>query len=214
MRDNPVRISKGMAPNILTCYREMERVRHYFFNSTKPITCNTNYERLRYKAKVSFDEGEEIKKSSDKNETFKRTFKDKLEETVCYFTDGSKQDNYSFVGFAYLRGTDKIICRERTCKFASTFSGGTMAILSVLDDIYQRKEREFNIFPDAKSVLLALNSLSNLKNKSPLILEAKEKLCEIEQLGREINFWWIPAHTGIEMNETVDGAAKESVRRG
>jgi hypothetical protein len=89
-----------------------------------------------------------------------------------------------------------------------------MAILSVLDDIYQRKEREFNIFSDAKSVLLALNSLSNLKNKSPLILEAKDKLREIEQRGREVKFWWIPAHTGIEMNETVDGAAKESVRHG
>jgi hypothetical protein len=89
MRDNPVRISKGMEPNILTCYREMERVRHYFFNSTKPITCNTNYESLIYKAKVSFNEGEEIKKSSDKNEAFKRIFNDKLEETICYFTDGS-----------------------------------------------------------------------------------------------------------------------------
>jgi hypothetical protein len=41
---------------------------------------------------------------------------------------------------------------------------------------------------DAKSVLIALNSLSNLKNKSPRILEAKEKLCEIEQQGREVNF--------------------------
>jgi hypothetical protein len=70
------------------------------------------------------------------------------------------------------------------------------------------------IFSDAKSVLLALNSLSNLKNKSPLIPEAKEKLCEIEQQGREVKFWWIPAHTGIELNETVDGAAKESVREG
>jgi hypothetical protein len=62
--------------------------------------------------------------------------------------------------------------------------------------------------------LLALNSLSNLKNKSPLILEAKEKLCEIEQQGREVKFWWVPVHMGIEMNETVDGAAKESVREG
>jgi len=101
-----------MEPNILTCYREMERVRHYFFNSTKPTTCNTHYGSLIYKAKVSFNEGEEIKKSSDKNETFKRTLKDKLEETI-YFTDGSKQNNHPFVGFAYLRCTDKIICRER-----------------------------------------------------------------------------------------------------
>jgi hypothetical protein len=65
-----------------------------------------------------------------------------------------------------------------------------------------------------KSVLIALNSLSNLKTKSPLILEAKEKLREIEQLGREVKFWWVPVHTGIEMNEIVDGAAKESVREG
>jgi hypothetical protein len=121
---------------------------------------------------------------------------------------------HPFVGFAYLRCNDKIICGERTCKFSSIFSEETMAILSVLDDIYQRKEREFNIFLDAKCVLIALNSLSNLKNKSPLILEAKEKLCEFEQQGREVNFWWIPAHTGIEMNEIVDGAAKESVREG
>jgi hypothetical protein len=116
---------------------------------------------LIYKANVSFNEGEEIKKSSDKNETFKRTFKDKLEETIHYLTDGSKQNNYPFVAFAYLRCTDKIICRERTCKFASIFSGETVAILSVLDDIYQRKERELNIFSDTKSVLIALNSLSN-----------------------------------------------------
>jgi ribonuclease HI len=213
IRDNPVRISKGMEPYIITCYGEMERVCHYFFNSTKPTTCNTYYGSLIYKAKLSFNEGEEIKKL-DKNEVFKRIFKDKLEETICYFTDGSKNNNHPFVGFAYLQCNDKIICRERTCKFASIFSGETMAILSVLDDIYQRKEREFNIFSDAKSVLISLNSLSNLKNKSPLILEAKEKLCEIEQLGREVKFWWIPDHTGIEMNEIVDGVAKESVREG
>jgi hypothetical protein len=62
MRDYPVRISKGMEPNIITCYREMERVRHYLFNSTKPTTCNTHYGSLIYKANVSFNEGEEIKK--------------------------------------------------------------------------------------------------------------------------------------------------------
>jgi hypothetical protein len=53
-----------------------------------------------------------------------------------------------------------------------------------------------------------------LLRKSPLILEAKDKLREIEQQGREVKFWWIPAHTGIEMSEIVDGAAKESVRQG
>jgi hypothetical protein len=176
----------------------MERVRHYFFNSTKPTTCNTHYGSLVYKAKVSFNEGEEIKKSSDKNEAFKRIFKDKLEETICYFTDGSKQNNHPFVGFAYLRCNDKIICRERTCKFASIFSEETVAILSVLDDISQRKEREFNIFSDAKSVLIALNSLSNLKNKSPLTLEAKEKLREIEQRGREVKFCGYPLIRGLK----------------
>jgi hypothetical protein len=46
--------------------REMESVRHYFFNSTKPITCNTHYGSLIYKAKVSFNEGEEIKNHQTK----------------------------------------------------------------------------------------------------------------------------------------------------
>jgi hypothetical protein len=40
------------------------------------------------------------------------------------------------------------------------------------------------------------------------------KLREIEQLEREVKLWWIPAHTGFEMNEIFDGAAKESVRQG
>lgn len=47
-----------------------------------------------------------------------------------------------------------------------------------------------------------------------LSLEIKDKLKIIENQGKMVSLFWIPAHKGIEFNELVDKAAKDSIVSG
>jgi ribonuclease HI len=52
------------------------------------------------------------------------------------------------------------------------------------------------------------------RQRNPLILTIKEELLSIEEAGKLVHFYWIPAHIGIIYNELADTAAKESVYTG
>lgn len=67
------------------------------------------------------------------------------------------------------------------------------------------------IFSDSKSVLTSL--MSDRSNKNPLIMEIRKKAIKIMDeslLEDPIKLTWVPAHCGLEGNESVDRKAKEA----
>jgi ribonuclease HI len=42
----------------------------------------------------------------------------------------------------------------------------------------------------------------------------KEKIDRLESRGKIIQFYWIPGHSGIEVNERADSEAKQAVKEG
>ena len=69
------------------------------------------------------------------------------------------------------------------------------------------------IFTDSMSAIQALKG--NIENTEDKILfEIKYLLHKLEQLGYEVQIFWIPSHIGIEGNEKVDSLAKRACKEG
>lgn len=130
-----------------------------------------------------------------------------------FFTDGSKMDNGEFVGLASFRVKNQETFSFRTTGIASIFSAEAMAIAETLNIIERLNRTEYIIFSDSRSVLQALNGILKW-SASYLIFMIKEKLKKLRDRGKEVQFYWIPAHRGIYYNERADLAAKESIRKG
>jgi ribonuclease HI len=63
------------------------------------------------------------------------------------------------------------------------------------------------IFSDSESVL---KGISNMNNTSDISQMLKDKTERLETGGRKIQFYWIPGHCGVEVNEIADSEAKHS----
>jgi len=97
---------------------------------------------------------------------------------------------------------------------ASIFTGEALALYSAIQFIYEQKIIPVTIFSDSKNVLEALSSPILLKDYSYIIPLIKDKLRAAENLQIQIIIVWIPVHTGILDNETVDLLAKNAITSG
>lgn len=117
-------------------------------------------------------------------------------------TDASKKDNK--MGIAAYDYRSNISFVSQINSINSVFTGEGLAIWLALqkfcsfDHIY--------IFSDSMSVLKALHSY---KSSSSLIVHFLRNLIgKVQSCVRSISFIWIPAHTGLPLNETADKLAK------
>jgi hypothetical protein len=86
-----------------------------------------------YEARISFDEGRQIKEAEDQNEEFKKVFLEKIRTTKYFATDGSKMKNKPFVGFASIVINDGRRKKSRIAKIASTFTAEALTIGETLE---------------------------------------------------------------------------------
>ncbi|GBL68417.1 hypothetical protein AVEN_224967-1 [Araneus ventricosus] len=68
---------------------------------------------------------------------------------------------------------------------------------------------KINLYTDSLSVLEALNTFKTSKQD---ILPIKNDILEMSK-EKSITLHWIPAHTGIQGNETADSYAKKATTR-
>ncbi|GBO02593.1 hypothetical protein AVEN_194192-1 [Araneus ventricosus] len=68
---------------------------------------------------------------------------------------------------------------------------------------------KINLYTDSHSVLEALNTFKTSKQD---ILAIKNDILELSK-EKSIKLHWIPAHTGIQGNETADSYAKKATTR-
>ena len=82
------------------------------------------------------------------------------------------------------------------------------AILHALDIVSVKDERDFVIFSDSLSSLLALKG-NNFDN--PRVLKIIEVYHKLKERGKNVVFVWCPSHVGIKGNEKADKLAKEAL---
>ena len=123
-------------------------------------------------------------------------------EHLKVFTDGSKSSDG--VGCAvYLNNT---VHHAKLAPVASVFTAELTAITEALNLISEREEREFVIYTDSYSSILALQQFNSF---NPLVRKIQEWLFKFYSKYK-IHFCWVPSHVGIQQNEFVDLAAKSA----
>lgn len=123
------------------------------------------------------------------------------------FTDGSKTSQH--VGYAaVLPNSTK---SGSLPVEASIFTAELYAIKTAIEEILRgnTEDREFTIFSDSRSALLALKSDIT---RSPIVDEIKVLLCRSVDRNLDIDLCWVPGHVNVEGNERADAAAKEAAQ--
>jgi ribonuclease HI len=213
-RNHPTWIHTGKEPLFLTCYKEVEPMHHLIAHSDKPLMYSHPYRTLFQQVRVSFIEGQTARSSAQGNTMINSLVKDLENSNRCLFTDGSKTEGCPFVGLASVASTEPAAKLFRTSGYASIFTAEAMAIIETLELIKLSPYKYYSIFSDSRSVLGNLCSSPLPKQLNHLTLLIKERLLILEEEGKVVQFYWIPAHMGITHNERADTAAKESIYTG
>jgi ribonuclease HI len=121
------------------------------------------------------------------------------------YTDGSKKDDRTGCAF-YIPGM-KFGSGIRISDGSSVFEAELVAILKVLEFLYQKPPLRCVIFSDSLSGLQALSDDSD----HVLVKEISNYFFLFANIGSVVELCWIPSHTGIQGNEEVDRLAKLSL---
>jgi hypothetical protein len=159
--DNPGR-GQNEQPPIGEYYKEVTPLGHLFQSGNCSLSFNYTHESLFCEARVSFDEGRQIK-VAENHEEFKKDFHEKIITSKCFAMDGSKMENKPFVGFASIDISDGIREKSRITKIASTFTAEALATGETLEIIDRTDSKQnFVTFSDSQSVLKGIGDTSTM----------------------------------------------------
>lgn len=148
----------------------------------------------------------------------KYIFQEKLQteyaSAINFYTDGSKMNSNAFVGAA-------VFCPELnisegyslpvTC---SVFTSEVFAIRQALIIIREKNILWATIFSDSLSALQAINFTGWTVNEIWLLQNIRKMIYHITSMGRVVHLAWVPAHSNIPGNESVDAIAKAATTTG
>ena len=118
------------------------------------------------------------------------------------YTDGSK--NSTRTGCAFI--CESSICKYRLPKNASILTAELYAIYRCLLYIKRSPHLRFVIYSDSQG---AIFSIAGSSNRHAIQIRIRKLLNRLR--GKDIVLEYIPSHVGIEGNEMVDRAARESL---
>ena len=151
--------------------------------------------------------------SSSKSETHNSEYRQRFLEVNDYYenknfvpvyTDGSKADNYVSSSAVFPVDSFKVNLHEHT----SIFTAEAVALKLAVQHIQREAIRKSVIYSDSLSCLQALQN-KNMDN--PILREIIHILSYLGEVGSQVEFCWIPGHTGIKGNEKADKIAKEHI---
>ncbi|GBM92537.1 hypothetical protein AVEN_177965-1 [Araneus ventricosus] len=132
-------------------------------------------------------------------------------EEIEIYTDGSKINDQVGAAIVVFYYNAEIFNRTiRLSDFATVYQAEVTGIQMALEFISTIGPwNKINLYTDSLSVLEALNTFKTSKQE---ILAIKNDILEMSK-EKSITLHWIPAHTGIQGNETADSYAKKATTK-
>ena len=159
--------------------------------------------------------------SRDQQETGKgvidQMMKDRPEESILYFTDGSCIPNPGPCGAGavlYIPGEEDILIRRPVKVHGSILLAELVVILVVLEHliISSYRSKSLRLFSDSQTALGIITLNWDHKNYSDDIGRIKDYIQQLEGDGCTVSMFWTPGHDDIQGNEVADRLAKEAAR--
>lgn len=202
---------------LFKAFSSLLRIKPYISKFDYPAVYSTDYNALISLPSITIIpsvEAERIKNAPIPQIIFLEIYKKLISSCTCFYTDASKNDSDDYVGFATYSPSPHQQLLFKTHSHSSIFSAEALAILYILEHILFKSITKSVIFTDSKSVTEALLSVNLAHSYNYVIYAIKQKLLDIKLAGYENTIIWIPAHTGILGNETVDHLAKRAISTG
>ena len=121
--------------------------------------------------------------------------------SLCIFTDGSKEENH--VGCAFAYGNETL-----AYKLPQSFSNFTAELYAILLAIKHAAEISENpnitIITDSRS---SIQAIMQYQNQNPIVHDI---LHAIKDSQKCVKFCWVPSHIGVLLNERADRAAQQA----
>lgn len=125
------------------------------------------------------------------------------------FTDGSKNPQTGQCSIGIYIPEFQRTYGYRLNNFLSIYSVELTAIITALRWIEEVKPFKSVICTDSLSVLESF--ISGHAVRDDLIIETRQLLAQLSNLGLIVQFCWVPAHKGLKGNDTADKAAKDAL---
>ncbi|KPJ09191.1 RNA-directed DNA polymerase from mobile element jockey [Papilio machaon] len=184
--------------------------------STFPLNplFSTPYNALVYNPLIITDIGL-VKGAPDTNNKFQNYIHQNWSNHILIYTDASKLSPDGCVGAACWVPRYKIILKFKCPPESSVFTGEATALLEAILFAHSHNLKQTVILTDSLSCLMSIKENPfRSKSRFPIILKIREALLSCNQKGLTIILVWIPSHSGIPGNETVDSCAKLAVISG
>ena len=187
----PVRIGATVDPSILNQkIKEINCSKLPPWSTPEPIICKKT-----------------IVKRSSSEKVVKACFLDHDQihlNSIKIYTDGSKTPNG--VGFAIIHENSSYA--GRLSNNASIFTAELTALKFSLEVISTIQGHHFTVYTDSYSALMAINQYNP---QHPIVQQILERLYQLSNRHKNINFCWVPSHVGIPGNELADREAKSVI---
>ncbi|KAL0820148.1 hypothetical protein ABMA28_005307 [Loxostege sticticalis] len=175
--------------------------KHTNLASHKDLDFITNMGCDKIPPRFVFDK--KFRVSIPSRDDWKRGPKPPDENTLIWYTDGSKMESGTGAG-VYSKDTK---LSEGMGKLATVFQAETYAIIMcALKNVETSpKKRNIYILSDSQA---ALKALASVRVESKLVLNAIHALNRLGKFNK-VTLMWVPGHTGVEGNEMADSLARK-----
>ena len=142
------------------------------------------------------------------NDCVNQYLKKQYYNSLQVYTDGSKDQN-DHVGTGVYIPQFNIKIGKRITDQLSVYTAEMMAVIIALQWVEEVRPDSVVVCTDSVSALLSLQYMKS--SREDLMLEIYQCIYRLHRIGIAIGFCWVPAHVGIEGNETADRMAKKAL---